>query len=75
VNEERGRGNGAADVREMLDKAPEVQPRSAPHDAVDSAALNAKYHVLIADLDRLAEMKRKGRRRRDRARRVRGRAP
>jgi hypothetical protein len=43
----------------MLDKAPEVQPRSAPHDAVDSAALNAKYHVLIADLDRLAEMKRK----------------
>jgi len=59
VNEERGRGNGAADVREMLDKAPEVQPRSAPHDAVDVAALNAKHHVLIADLDRLAEMKRK----------------
>lgn len=46
-------------VREMLDKAPEVQPSVPPIDQVDIAALNAKHHGLIADLNRLAEMKRK----------------
>jgi hypothetical protein len=43
----------------MLDKAPELQPSVAPPlDAVDVAALNAKHEGLIADLDRLAKLKR-----------------
>ena len=54
-----GRANGAAMIRGMLDKAPELQPSvAAPLDAVDVAALNAKHEGLIADLDRLAKMKR-----------------
>ena len=58
MNEAGGKGNGAAIIRNMLDKAPELQPSVAPPlDAVDIAALNAKHEGLIADLDRLAKMK------------------
>lgn len=59
MSEERGRGNGAATVREMLDKAPEIQPNAAVFDEVDVAALNAKHHSMITDLDQLADWKRK----------------
>ena len=39
VSEERGKGNGAAIIRDMLDKAPELQPSVAPPlDAVNVAA-------------------------------------
>ena len=46
MNEEGGKGNGAAIIRDMLDKAPELQPSVAPLlNAVDVAALNASMRV------------------------------
>ena len=56
MSEQEQRGNGLAAVREVLDKAPEVQPRL---DEVDVAALKVKHRDLTTELDRLAEIKRK----------------
>ncbi len=59
MSEEHKKGNGAAAVRQTLDNdAVDLQPAAAL-DEVDVAALNVKYRDLIADLDRLAEMKRR----------------
>jgi hypothetical protein len=62
VSEEHKTGNGAAAIRETLDKdAIDLQPAAQPNalDEVDVAALKVRYRDLTADLDRLAEMKRK----------------
>ena len=56
MSEQEQRGNGLAAVREVLNKAPEVQPRL---DEVNVPELKVKHRDLITDLDRLAELKRK----------------